>query len=188
MENQDYLDYRYGGVQFVVPKHFQMMKNMEDGYRTRAHASTEDLHVSRTLDQSYYTSLMTTQDRDYDQVIYRYTAQKTRIQRAIADNLRSHRGDTLSMSEDNDCASLFSAEGINPDHIKGKATPQLLMVNSIWIWKLGSKFQKLNQTALHNRNPNNNRHDHYSLSREVVHRPKFTPRPDITPPNYDVAR
>jgi len=140
MENKDYLDYRYGGVQFVVTKHFQMMQDMESLYRARAHASTEDLHVSRTLDQSYYTSLMTTKDRDYDQVIYRYTEKKTKIQRSLAENLRSHRGDTFSMSDSHDCASLLSTEAINPDDIKGKATPQLLMVNSIWIWKLGSKL------------------------------------------------
>jgi hypothetical protein len=128
-------------VQFVVPKHFQMMEDMENGYRTHAHASTEDLHVSRTLDQSYYTSLMTTKDRDYDQVIYRYTERKTRIQRKMAENLRSHRGDAFSVSDD--CASLLSAEGIHPDNIKGKATPQLMMVHSIWIWKLGGEFLAL---------------------------------------------
>jgi hypothetical protein len=113
------------------------MQNLEDGYKTRAHSSTEDLHISRTLDQSYYTSLADTKDRDYDQVIYRYTANKARAQRKIALRLRSNRGDTFSDSE---CASFLSAEGIHPDDIKGKAIPQLLMVHSIWIWKLGGEL------------------------------------------------
>jgi hypothetical protein len=138
-ENQDYLDSRYGGVQFVLSKHFQMMKDLEDGYKTRAHTSTEDLHLSRTLDQSYYTSLMNTKERDYDQVVYRYTSRKATVQRKIAEKLRSQRGDAFSVSED--CASLLSAEGLNADDIKGKAIPQLLMVHSLWIWKLGGKSQ-----------------------------------------------
>jgi hypothetical protein len=117
-----------------------MMQNLEDGYKTRAHSLTEDLHVSRTLDQSYYTSLIDTKDRDYDQVIYRYTASKARVQRKMAEKLRSHRGDTFSVSED--CASIISAEGIHPDNIKGKAIPQLFMVPSIWIWKLGGELTK----------------------------------------------
>ena len=136
-EYQDYLDHRYGGVQFVLSQHFQMMKDLEEGYKTRAHSSTEDLHVSRTLDQSYYTSLMTTKERDYDQVVYRYTSRKASVQRKIAQKLRSQRGDAFSVSED--CASLLSAEGLHADDIKGKAIPQLLMVNSIWIWKLGGR-------------------------------------------------
>src|SRR5258708_1500886 len=112
-ENQDYLDQRYGGVQLVLTEHFQRMKDLEEKYKTRAHASTEDLHVSRTLDQSYYTSLMTTKERDYDQVVYRYTSWKARVQRNIAKRLRSQRGDTLSVSED--CATILSAEGLHAD-------------------------------------------------------------------------
>jgi hypothetical protein len=42
------------------------------------------------------------------------------------------------MSED--CATILSAEGINIDDIKGKAIAQLLMVQSMWIWKLGGGF------------------------------------------------
>jgi hypothetical protein len=134
-ENQDYLDHRYGGVQFVLSQHFQVMKDLEDQYRTRAHSSTEDLHVSRTLDQSYYTSLPSTKHRDYDQVIYRHTSGRARLQRKHAEKIRSHRGDAFSMSDD--CASFLSADGINPDDIKDKAIPQLMMVHSIWIWKIG---------------------------------------------------
>jgi hypothetical protein len=55
-----------------------------------------------------------------------------------------------------DCASLFSAE--HPDDIKGKAIPQLMMVHSIWIWKLGGGFSTRAETG-----PDDARHDRYGV-------------------------
>jgi hypothetical protein len=144
METKDYLDFRYGGVQFVAPRHFQTMKDMENGYQSGRAAGPEDLHISRTLDQSYYSSLIDTKVRDYDQVIYRYTERRTKIQHDMVDNTHAHRGDASSVSDTHshrDGASLLTADGTNLlEDMKVKANPQLLMVNSIWIWKFGSKL------------------------------------------------
>lgn len=49
-------------------------QRLEEAYR-HGRADAEDLHLACTLDQSYYTSLDNSGDRDKDQVVYRFHVQ-----------------------------------------------------------------------------------------------------------------
>lgn len=42
----------------------------------RAYLQSSDLHVTQTLDRFYFTDLDSTRERDYDQVVYRYTSKR----------------------------------------------------------------------------------------------------------------
>jgi hypothetical protein len=74
-----------------------------------------DLHIAQTLDRSYYLRLESTEDRDYDQVVYRYT------------NARSSRADNT------DIVPNTPRQGVK------EFIPSLLMVNRIWLWQIDAR-------------------------------------------------
>ena len=63
MESEQYFDREKSS------RHFKKMTRLIDEY-----SKTGDIHVSRTLDQSYYEMMEDTAKRDHDQVVYRYTS------------------------------------------------------------------------------------------------------------------
>jgi len=48
---------------------FRQMRNLEDVY-----LASDDIHVARSLDQSYYTGLDNVEAKDLEQVVFRYTS------------------------------------------------------------------------------------------------------------------
>ncbi|KAH7093422.1 hypothetical protein FB567DRAFT_174060 [Paraphoma chrysanthemicola] len=68
MESEMYLN-RYSTSQ---SDHVKKMHNLISQYEV-----TSDIHVSRTLDQSYYYMMENTRTRDHDQVVYRYTREQS---------------------------------------------------------------------------------------------------------------
>jgi hypothetical protein len=95
--------------------HFWNMQKLEEAYRTLGDAESINLHVSRTLDQSYYTALIDTTQRDHDQVVYRHTLGK-----AIQKQRRSDDGNSESRKW-----------GPEVDKIR------LMVANQLWLWKIG---------------------------------------------------
>jgi hypothetical protein len=72
------------------------------------------LHPRRTLDQSYYWTLKTTENRDRDQVVYRGTAPKKEFQ---------HDGGHVKSG----CEQCF---------IDIRKVPRVVMVDQLWLWIL----------------------------------------------------
>jgi hypothetical protein len=68
MESEQYL-HRNSSAQ---SDHVRRMHDLISQYEV-----TSDIHVSRTLDQSYYDVMDNTRIRDHDQVVYRYTREKS---------------------------------------------------------------------------------------------------------------
>jgi hypothetical protein len=59
-------------------RRFERMDKLETTYQILKKDKVIDLHVPRTLDESYYKALECTRDRDSDQVVYRYTENKAK--------------------------------------------------------------------------------------------------------------
>ena len=112
MESEKYLSREKN----PVSNHFKKMQRLITEY-----SITSDIHVSRTLDQSYYETMESTTDRDYDQVVYRYT-------------------------RDNKAWATGQNSAFNLDHKDGvydklpqeeqKTNARILMVNQLWLWKI----------------------------------------------------
>ncbi|KAI1381286.1 hypothetical protein F4677DRAFT_121139 [Hypoxylon crocopeplum] len=107
-------------------KHVQMMQQLVDSYQ-HGGTSVEDLHLACTLDQSYYTSLIDSSDRDRDQVAFRF---------------HSRRQDPVSQRDDSGTTSDSMIEPHNkpiqptrPQHMK-KRLAKLVMVSQLWLWKI----------------------------------------------------
>jgi hypothetical protein len=97
--------------------HFRNMQKLEEAYQTSGDAESINLHVSRTLDQSYYTALIDTTQRDHDQVVYRHTLGKV----------------TRNQGRPDDGKSESRKWVPEVDKIR------LMMVNQLWLWKIGGR-------------------------------------------------
>jgi hypothetical protein len=100
--------------------HFRYMQKLEDSYRISTAAEYINLHVSRTLDQSYYTALLDTKARDHDQVIYRHT---------LANNIPKGRQPSDETLESKQWSS-------DADRVR------LLMVHQLWLWRIGGALKR----------------------------------------------
>jgi hypothetical protein len=106
--------------------HFKKMQRLIAEYQI-----TADIHVSRTLDQSYYETMENTAIRDRDQVVYRYTKGKYfHTQNVIIDDQEWVVGPSSSTTQ---------AENGVPYKLRGReeeTIAKLLMVNQLWLWKI----------------------------------------------------
>ena len=62
---------------------FEMKKKLVRVYGGDGDKAPLDLHVPRTLDQSYYLSLLDSRSRDEDQVVTRFYARKGEAPKAL---------------------------------------------------------------------------------------------------------
>ncbi|KUI58455.1 Ankyrin-2 [Cytospora mali] len=128
METEEYLE-PTKDVEDKQP--FKMKQKLEEVYR-HGGEEVEDLHLARTLDQSYYMSLSDSTDIK-NQVVFRYT--KSRAQSGYNSN---HSKDIISSNmmhlrtETNTRKNPASVAGRPGKDRKAK----LLMVNQMWLWKL----------------------------------------------------
>jgi hypothetical protein len=67
MESEQYLNRKLR----PQTKHVTSMYNLIEQYEEES-----NMYASLTLDQSYYDVMEDTEDRDHDQVVYRYTKEK----------------------------------------------------------------------------------------------------------------
>jgi hypothetical protein len=82
------------------------------------------LNVPRTLDESYYTRLECARERDFDQVIYRYVK-----------NGVDEQGKIISQEGVQKHKPVGAAER----HQDPKFNPRILMINQLWLWKIGGR-------------------------------------------------
>lgn len=88
---------------------------------------TEDLHMSCTLDQSYYTSLSDSSDRDKDQVVFRFISRNEEL-------VEQRNNPKLSR----DHVKKQSNQQMEPEltQLKKGRHPQIVMVSQLWLWKI----------------------------------------------------
>jgi hypothetical protein len=106
------------------------------------YSEASDLHVAQTLDRSYYLGLKSTEDRDYDQVVSRYTsaswstwnenklgmtAPGIRIQTEAGRPRSGHNADSGPY-----VPRQIQMPGNEP-------LVSLLMVNQLWMWKIDDR-------------------------------------------------
>ncbi|KUI74192.1 hypothetical protein VM1G_10037 [Cytospora mali] len=129
METEEYLE-PTKDVEEKEP--FKMKQKLEEVYR-HGGEDVEDLHLTRTLDQSYYMSLSDSTDIK-NQVVFRYTKSRSQFgynSNPSKDNSSSnmmHLGTTETSTRENP-ASVAGQPGKN-------RKAKLLMVNQMWLWKL----------------------------------------------------
>ncbi|KAK2761809.1 hypothetical protein FQN54_001639 [Arachnomyces sp. PD_36] len=123
MESETYLNRKT-----ISPNlHVMKMKRLITEYQT-----TADIHVSRTLDQSSYETMESTADRDYDQVVYRYTKKNIWSKQNAESKDENVRATTLDAPPPRPKAGVPDS----PDEKGQKQTAKLLMVNQLWLWKM----------------------------------------------------
>ena len=107
--------------------HYRMKQQLEDAYLVGG-KDPENLHLSCTLDQSYYLSLKDTSSRDHTQVVFRHT-QRQEQEKMDTDARKAvrRRGGVEPRIQKTDAP--VSGSG-HPSRKK------LLMVGHLWLWKL----------------------------------------------------
>jgi hypothetical protein len=81
------------------------------------------LHQPRTLDESYYTGLECAREQDSDQVIYRYVKERAKGESTQQEGAQQQR-----------------AVGVKrPNQDPARLKTRILMVNQLWLWKIGGK-------------------------------------------------
>ncbi|KAI2602644.1 hypothetical protein GGR54DRAFT_491359 [Hypoxylon sp. NC1633] len=123
METEAFLDRR----DKCEDGHMKMMQRLVEAYQ-HGGTSVEELHMACTLDQSYYTSLSDSNDRDRDQVVFRFHS----------------RGQDAAPQRDKglDTANDGTKEPYNVPikraraRRKGKSMGKLAMVSQLWLWKI----------------------------------------------------
>lgn len=111
-------------------EHTLKMNRLEQAYRHGGPPT--DLHLACTLDQSYYTSLSDSSDRDRDQVVFRFFSR-----------------DGVPAEETNKPGPYgeVNERAKEPQPTK-KGLSKLLMVSQLWLWKIDEgKYQQLYNIA-----------------------------------------
>ncbi|OAP54920.1 hypothetical protein AYL99_10620 [Fonsecaea erecta] len=113
--------------------HCAMKQELENFYR-RGGEDVEDLHLSCTLDQTYYMSINDTVDIR-DQVVYRYTNNLVlAAANKSASPKSSSNGGALSEPKDTTTVQIAQDE-ISPKSLR---RAKIVMVNQLWLWKVDS--------------------------------------------------
>ncbi|XXG97478.1 hypothetical protein Hte_003780 [Hypoxylon texense] len=99
-------------------EHVLKMNQLEHAYRHEG--SPTDLHLACTLDQSYYTSLSDSSDRDRDQVVFRFF---------------SRNGEPTEQANKPGSYGEVNERAKEPQPTK-KGLSKLLMVSQLWLWKI----------------------------------------------------
>jgi hypothetical protein len=68
-------------------QHLENFSKLEEAYPISKTDEPTDLHVPRSLDESYYIGLDSTYTRDCDQVVYRYTKERAKKEARKQDSL-----------------------------------------------------------------------------------------------------
>lgn len=106
------------------------------------YSDASDLHVAQTLDRSYYLGLKSTEDRDYDQVVSRYT---NAWWKKWNENKPGKTAPGARFQTDVRRPRSRNNEEIGPYDPRQIQTPEneplvsLLMVNQLWLWRIDDR-------------------------------------------------